>query len=605
MVSPFNTKVKIPPTTRLKPITLREFGGGWNAIDNDVSLSTRFSVSLKNFYRGPDSSHVLRYGTKRFANVSGTVTGNIIDGVYFNDSLVLSTTTGQVARVTSGGVVSAIWNSTIAAALAGAPAGWSSGLTNFSFPQFKGQQIIHNGIDKPIIFTSGFVASYLSDPATGSNVNVPIGKYGCIVANYHCVAGIPASPTVIYISSVGTAGVFPGDPAPNDSISFDIGAYVPEQGDAIRAIAGFRQFLLVFFRSATLVVQLGIYDSGGNHTPKVQDNLPKFGAMSQRVLVPVENELLFSDGIGTDSAKRNIYTTNVESSRLSSLIKPQYQKEFATLTDSQQLLSTFAVFNRLDGQMMLFSPSGRAFVFAFDEELKIRAWSEYNGWTFTAAIATELGRVFFTKGTRVFQYGNGTYAGEDYTADLLGDYDSNWATTTAYTAGVRVRDTVSGAVYTCMTSHTSGAGTFAADRAANPGYWVLFEGDEIAFEWELPWVDGNDRSRLKNNRYINVDSKGTAQFTVSCYVDFLYKNEAGTIIYDPALALPMVAGDELGFGEEDSTHTFGGGRRSNDPRLWSYPVKFKTAKLKFSGSTRKKLRIIAITLLYAKGGYHR
>jgi len=102
-------------------------------------------------------------------------------------------------------------------------------------------------VDKPVSISVALATTYLQDLATGSNTNVPIGKYGCTVGNYHVVAGIPAAPTVAYIASKATAGTFPGDPAPNDAISFDVGAYAPAGATEIRGVAGFRQFLIVFF----------------------------------------------------------------------------------------------------------------------------------------------------------------------------------------------------------------------------------------------------------------------------------------------------------------------------------------------------------------------
>src|SRR5262249_39202989 len=157
----------------------------------------------------------IRFGTKWFANVAGTITGNIVDMEYFNDRLIVVSSTGQIATVTNAGVVAKIWDTAIAAALPGAPAGWSA-TTQVDFVPWKDQFIIHNGVDKPIIISSAFAVTYLQDLATGSNVNTPIGKYGCIAANYHCVAGISGALTTVYISARGTSGTFPGDPAPND-----------------------------------------------------------------------------------------------------------------------------------------------------------------------------------------------------------------------------------------------------------------------------------------------------------------------------------------------------------------------------------------------------
>lgn len=51
-----------------------------------------------------------------------------------------------------------------------------------------------------------------------------------------------------------------------------------------------------------------------------------------------------------------------------------------------------------------------------------------------------------------------------------------WATATAYTVDRLLTDATSGDLYRCLVAHTSGGGTFAADRAANPTYWSVVTG---------------------------------------------------------------------------------------------------------------------------------
>jgi hypothetical protein len=103
------------------------------------------------------------------------------------------------------------------------------------------------------------------------------------------------NPTEIIISAKGTSGVFPGDPAPNDAISIDVGAYAPEGAASIRGIAGFRTYLLVFLQNITLQIKLGQYDDTGIHTPQFPDTLPQFGLLGNRCIVTVENDLCSAD----------------------------------------------------------------------------------------------------------------------------------------------------------------------------------------------------------------------------------------------------------------------------------------------------------------------
>jgi len=47
---------------------------------------------------------------------SGTLTGNILNMVYFNSHIVVATSTGQIGKINGAGVLTAIWNETIARA---------------------------------------------------------------------------------------------------------------------------------------------------------------------------------------------------------------------------------------------------------------------------------------------------------------------------------------------------------------------------------------------------------------------------------------------------------------------------------------------------------
>ena len=236
-VSVFPASLKVSRQNKLENITLRGFGGGWNAVETDLQMESTYLVTVRNFRRTPGGTQKIRYGSKWLADLAqsdpaiGTTPaytaqgGRILDQIYFSASIINVLSTGVVVAIYGDGSKEVLWNATIAAALPGAPAGWSSGLETISFVPYKNELIIHNGVDKPITISRDLVVTYLQDLGTGSNVNVPIGKYGCVVSNYHCIAGVSVdpstgdplpSPTFVYVSAVGTAGTFPGDPAPND-----------------------------------------------------------------------------------------------------------------------------------------------------------------------------------------------------------------------------------------------------------------------------------------------------------------------------------------------------------------------------------------------------
>ena len=212
--------------TKMESVTLHGFGGGLNLVDDDQVMSPKFVKSLKNFRRVPSGGQKLRWGQSFFTDIATTNhelredgsaerredggfelregiqipispvgVSDIIDCVYFNNRIVSVSQNGWVTTTNDLGQTEIIWAPTIAVALPGAPAFWSTGLTLVSFVPFKNTLIIHNGVDKPINIDSNFVVTYLQDLATGSNVNTPIGKYGCVASNYHCVAGFASAPT--------------------------------------------------------------------------------------------------------------------------------------------------------------------------------------------------------------------------------------------------------------------------------------------------------------------------------------------------------------------------------------------------------------------------
>ncbi len=628
--------------SRLQPTILRDFGGGWNVVDDDISMSPSFAVVLRNLRRNPNGSRQVRFGNSFFADVSSAVTGTIVDTEYFADRIIAVTSTGQIATVDGSGTVTAIWNNTIAALLPGTPSGWSSGLDSIDFVPFRQQLVIHNGVDKPVTISPAFAVTYLQDLGTGSNVNTPIGKYGCVVSNYHCVAGIPAAETTVYVSSQSTAGTFPGDPAPNDSITIDVGAYAPEGSSEIRGIAGFRTNLVIFFRGAALVIELGNY-VGAVHTPKFPDALASFGLLGHRAITIIEQDILFGGLAGVSSAKRSLFSGLLDGSFLTGQVEPAYRGAIQELTDEQRLKNCFMINDEANHDMMFFVPPDKVFVRSAQAKLGYESWSYYTEMDWTCGCKSFLGRIFLASGTRIYQQGNQMFANENYFADKMNDYTAVWAPLTVFNIGTIVLDpgTPIGDVnraWRVSVSHTSGAGTFQQDRDAFPTYWRKYVGRSISFDMELPWIQGREPMKTKLLRYLNVATKGTGGFTLDVYVDNLYKDEAGSVLYDPAVSMDFVGNDVRGFGYEegfpsaqsteyelrpdgsfilrpdgsriiriadDGEGPFGSGRRSLDPRLYGLPVKCKMMKFRIHGRTRRFLQFVNIAFAYARGNYRR
>ena len=56
---------------RLLDTTIRDFSGGWNVVDNDLNMKTKFARVLQNLQLGEDGSIEVRQGTKLFASLDG------------------------------------------------------------------------------------------------------------------------------------------------------------------------------------------------------------------------------------------------------------------------------------------------------------------------------------------------------------------------------------------------------------------------------------------------------------------------------------------------------------------------------------------------------
>lgn len=622
MVAAFKKHGKGRIPSKLDSTTLRGFGGGWNAIDDDLSMQPNFQVSLVNFHRMTSGAQGVRYGSHFNSDISSIRNSPIVDGCYFNGKNVVVTESGNVLTVGLDGVsIIEIWNTAIAAALPGAPGTWRPGVKHVNFVPFKDTLIIHDGQDKPITIDSNFHVTYLNDLATGSNVNVPIGNYGCVASNYHCVASLVTTgvggvitgyqPTTISISSKGSAGTFEGDPAPNDATSIDVGAYAPEGAAAIRGIAGFRTYLLVFLQNITLQVKLGVYDTGTppKHTPVFPDTLPQFGILGSRTVLTVENDIMFCGLSGLASAKRNLYAPDsITSDFLSTQISPAYRQIIGALTDDEQLNKAFAAHDHLNQDFLLFMPQGQVLCYTFNPRLKMHAWSKYENMDWRAAWASVLGRLFLVTGTKIFLSGNGTFVGENYYADKILDRDLTFvaSSSTAFVNQLLYYDSVTGEVWRCVQNHPKVVGlTFDQERINNPLMWVQYEGNPIPIEFELPWIDGKDPMKLKQLRYISIATKGDAEFTFEAYVDNLYKDAFGNVLSlpgIPAASMTFIGNDAWGYGYDDGP--YGMGRRSRDPRLYALPLKFKTIKFRIWGQTSKRLELINLSFLYARNKVH-
>lgn len=551
--------VAFPKRQRLKPkppqlsdVTLRDFSGGLKNTDNEIALTSKFASKLINMWPDPDTSQVLRFGTKEYATVSNIV----INLTYFRQHLICVLENGEIEKVDSAGTVTSIWNATIAAALPGAPSGWSGSLTLVDFSEFRGELIITNGVDKPLIVDNTLSVDYLQDIPTGSNVNTPITKFVTTVANYLVMAGISGGDTTIYVSATGTSGTWPSDPAPNDSISFDAGAYTGQSSSKIIGIGSFKNFLVVFFNTFSVIFQLGNYDGSGNHLPTLIDSYPNLGTVNHKTFLATETDLIYAGNSGVISAEKHVIGNTLQTEGMAENLADDYpatlglvaKNDLDCFVVNDPLTKTvFFIFHKEDATI-------KAFGMRYRENFTKTSWAEVTGWSFTCGCTSEKGRVFFGEGTKVYQYGNSVFEDEAFYAD-----------------------------YT-----TNGA-----------------DGNDIAFDWEFPWLDAGNRIKSKTLKKVAFDTTGSSEFSLQCFVNNFYKDINGVLL--PVVEMPFVAGNAGGYGNNEEGFGgdgYGGGRRANDERFYGLPIKFRILKMRIYGTTKKPLRIASISLIYARGNYN-
>jgi hypothetical protein len=545
----------------MRTATVRDFSGGWNILDDDLNLASKFSKRMYNVYTDVDGTVTVRQGTELFAAIAdyfSTPGVYPVNMTYYNAVLIVVGTNGEIVRVAASGAVTRIWDAAIASTLPGTPAGWSTDITFASFAQHNGQLIVCNGVDKPLLITVSFFVDYLQDPATSSNLNVPVAKYVTTCNNYVVMAGDPVNPNRVHIASKGTSGVWFGDAAPNDGTYIDIGT-VLANASTIRGISNFRGKLIIAYAEGTIIGTLGVYDASNVHIPSFDDSVEQYGAISHRSLVSYGDDMLMLDLVGVPSLKRTVFTGTIRPERISDLVDTEIAEDLSTLSFASLEDRTFAVYNQREGQFMFFIPNNdvlaattetTCYVFTYRPSLNTAGWARFDGWNFTCGCRSVGGSVFF--------------------ADTAGKI---W----------RLGDKID-PVYS----------DFVGDPSNEDGV-------AIDFDWELPWSDVNKRLNVKMSRYLSLDTRGTAEFTAKMYVDRFITDTNGND--SPLLSVDYSAGDTGGFGGGDQP--YGGGRNTANEQLWAWPAKFQFMKLRFTGSVTEQLKFVSISLQYQEGNKFR
>ena len=584
--------------------TIRDFSGGWNVVDNDLNLSTKFSKILENMQRGIDGALSVRPGTTLFADTSEYL-DEVIGCEYYNNHIVAVGANGKMVKVDAKGTVAEIWSDEWANILKGSPDGWSS--TFFvSFAIFNGELIVANGVNKPVIVDTNMKASYLKDLADDSNAFVPIARFVTTAGRYLVFAGslTPGEEDRLFISNTDTSGTFVGASDPNDSITLDLGSRVPSGSSAIKGLGKFRDQMLVMFEEAILPGTLGVF-TGTAHTPTFDDAIENVGALSNRVIQTVGKNMLFTDVNGVSTVKRALITGSVTEERDSYLIDPEIHDQINKVDSTIALEDkTWSLWDSARTNYMLFIPDGitdgaitewRCFTYKRDEKLKIAAWADWRGWKFRSGCRSSLKDIFMTEGTQIFRLGNEEQKGKEVERDYVGAQE----------------------MFDDDTAFEDYTGFYPVANTADSGV-------PIRFIWEQPWSDNQQRFLTKSSRYVNFDTIGDNKFLVEMFTDNIYEDKSDfgedfveddlkfdddlgfdVPVLDPTLSMTFEGGDAPGFGLDEFGEDFGGGRTTGIEKLYAWTAKYKIQKHRFSGDAIKALKFVSITMAYQRGSIRR
>lgn len=538
----------------------RDFTGGWNVVDNQKNLKSVYAPVLTNMMRRNDGTLGVRYGTELFKDLTSTLgSARIVELVYFQQYIIVFASDGKIYSVTGSGTVATIWDSTIAGALG--VAAWSAHQF-VSTAVYGSTMIVCNGIDKPLdidMTRSPNKVIYLGDPASGgANTFVPIGKYVETTDRYAIISGNATYPSRVYISSQDGPGVWKIEsgaaPAPNSAVYRDLTKSSPTGANNITGLKRYKNNVLVLFDNLTLVGVLGILDGSGNHQPDFTQYVEAHGSVAARTVSSTGDDVLMMDYVGIPSLKQGIISSVLRPERLSELIAPHLQTSISAISQLELERRAFAVYNRIDGQYMLFVPNNDSlgsttetvcYTYTRQENVGVRQWALFKGWNFVAGCTSALDRVFLATQKKIYQLGASV---DEYFADFINDNET-----------------------------------------------------AIAFDWETPWIDFNTFHLIKHVQYLHAEIEGSGTATIEAFTDDLYV-QAGS--YTPDASINVIGIRGSGYGVP-SAQPYGGGAVFSDFRLYYFPVVGSIFKFRMHGSTKTDIRLVSLSLLYQVGSIYK
>ncbi len=586
-------RFRVASQPELKTEVLAGFALGMNVVEDDSRLPPDAARLLVNMRRAHDGRLRVRHGSELVTDLS-SIFDDIIGIEHFNGYLICVNSDGRIAASDEEGRWILIWSDAIAAQLPNAPNGWGS-CSFISFAIFKETLIVCNGVDKPINFDYNLNGSYVADPATGSNVNVPRAAYVTASQNYCLYAGDPFDPTILYITSKGTSNVFQGDSG-SDGVNIDMGVYVRLGSAVIRGLSPFRTNVVVGFDKQHVVATLGVY-VGSDHKPSFSDVIDNYGLLNHSCMVASGDDVIFADIMGVNTLTRTVFTGLIQPSKLSDNIEPVIVPQLASLSDDILATWPFMVYNGRDSEFILYAPNlpdnrevyeTTGYVMTAQGGKRNSAWSIYKGMMWSCGCTTKLQRLYFARGGYVFRMGSDAQP-------ILCDHEG-WEE-----------------MFDDDTTFDDGRGFITTDATASYRHGVSIEFDYISV-----WFTMGSRRNAKKTKYLGIETDGEARFTVQHFVDSILfdKSDPGDLFtddtlfddglgfqydtppYDPQLMMEFVGGDAYGYGGSPYGDAYGDGRITSDERLFAWTVKGNRHKLRIHGYAIAGLGISSTSLLY-------
>lgn len=588
----------------MEEATSRDFSGGLNVADSELNLTSKYARALENIIVGIDGSLEVRQGNKLFCDFASVSDYPIKNVRFFYRYIVAVNSRGEVFAAEGTGAVTAIWTQSIADVKRPGLLIWPS--ADFvTFEDFNGELIISNGVDKPLRVTTALDVDYLADLATGSNVNVPVGS---VMASFNRHLCIVSNGYLLNVSERSAGGTWQGDGGATFVNQFDMRPYVTIGDTEILALIPFKGFLLVSFREVIVPVQ---FVEDATATPKLDltvsgdSVLNNYGAIASRVNQDIGEMTLTVDIAGVSSIALSNFTRVLSPDRPSRFVDPLLQKDINELDVTTLRKGAFSLYDRRLSAYTLYLPNdslalqteSHGYLYRYIDRLNLEAWSTIRGGNWGAATRSAEGRIFLLRfnDTKVFVQGDSKT--DPLNADYVGEQEpfSDGTTFTDFTGFGPVAD-------------------------------VNNSGLPIYFEWELPWADFKKRGTQKTMRYVILDTEGTGEFVMQVFIDDIYSDAlrgepfsdqtlftdgTGWLPYSelpltPALMLEWIGKDAGAYGiQQYGNSPYGGGNNTALRTTTLAPTKFMTTKLRFSGSTRRALKFVAITVLYQMGTIRR